>query len=339
MSGAEAAAQVRATVEAALPCWYGPGSRLLSLSIPRPYAWSHQFEAGAATASGGRRLVVKIPRWEEAPTLEAALAAGPQEGTRREYAALEAMAAAVAAAADPGLAAVAPVAYLAEINAVVTERLEAVPLASRLGRHPGSAGRGMVLLRRAGRALRLYHEAVAGAAPGRFDGAWRAAELEARARRSMGAALLPAEAWARLAQEARRRDGTPVAVGATHGDFSPANVLVTADDRVALLDPNLVPGPLLEDAAKLLAALRTRRAIVLTRGRWGEPRLRAQEQAFLEGYRPGDSGLLGFFQAVATAQRAVEMEERLARWPAPARAAAAALLRGYPAAEVRRLLP
>ena len=121
--------------------------------------------------------MVKVPRWEEAPTLEAALAAGPQESTRREHATLEAIAAAVAASGDPGLAAVAPVAYLPALNAVVTERLVAGPLRSRLGSWPGAEGRQVEVLRRTGRWLRLYHERVAGAASGRLDGAALAAEL------------------------------------------------------------------------------------------------------------------------------------------------------------------
>ena len=133
-----AAARVRAAVADALAGWYGPEATLLSWDGPEAHAWSHQFAAVVETPAGSKNLVVKVPRWEEAPTLAAALEAGPQESTRREHATLEALAAAVAASGDPGLAAVAPVGYLPGINAVVTERLAADPLRARLGRwhHP-----------------------------------------------------------------------------------------------------------------------------------------------------------------------------------------------------------
>ncbi len=337
MKGPEVVARVRSTLEAAVPAWYGPGAGVATLSGPQAHAWSFQFDLAAQTPAGGRRLVVKIPRWDEAPTLAAALAAGPQEGTRREHAALEALAAAVAGSGDPGLAAVVPVAYLPEINAVVTERLEAVPLHSRLGWLPGSEGRQVETLRRAGRALGLYHDSVAGAVEAVFDGEVVAADLEEEAARlGAGSSPWPA-ALASLARQARGLHGRPARLGAAHGDFNLANVLVTGDGRVAILDPNLVPGPLLADAAKFLTDLRMRRSRVLTLGLLGNKGSAAAEAAFLEGYGPADLSLLGFLRAVASVRRSVEMEQRLAAWPAALRLPATPLLRRYPAGESSRL--
>lgn len=334
MTSGPEAALFRARLGAEVPRWCGAGARVASLSGPRRHAWSFQFDLVVEASTGRRHLVVKVPRWEEAPTLEAALAAGPQESTRREYATLEAIAAVVAASGDGGLAAVAPVAYLPALNAVVTERLAAVPLRSRLGPWAGAEGRQAELLNRAGRWLRLYHERVAGAAPGRFDGAALAVELgglaAAAARPPLQAALTA------LARQAREREGAPAIVGAGHGDFNLANVLVTGDGRVAGLDPNLVPGPLLQDAAKLLTDLRMRRARAVTLGRAGRRGLAAAEAAFLEGYGPADSGLLDFLRAVAAARRGVEMKERLAGRPWLLRAPAGAVLLRYAAAESSR---
>lgn len=337
MTCPEPADRVRAALDAAVPLWYHPGARIVSLSGPETHAWSFQFDLAVAAGSERRRLVVKIPRWEEAPTLDRTLAAGPQEGTRREYATLEALAAAVAGNGDPGLMAVTPVAYLPEINAVVTERLEAAPLRSRLGRWPGSEGRRAEVLRRAGRALRLYHDAVAGAGEGPLDGDTLAAELEGEAARTGGGPSPWPAALASLARQARKRHGERAVLGATHGDFNLANVLVTGEGRVAVLDPNLVPGPLLADAAKLLTDLRMRRSRALALGLLGRRGLAAAEAAFLEGYGPADASLLGFLRAVATVRRGLEMEQRLAAWPGALRRPAAPLLRRYPVAESSRL--
>jgi hypothetical protein len=328
-------ARVRSALEAAVPAWCGPGAEVATLSGPQTHAWSFQFDLAVQAPAGGRRLVVKIPRWDEAPTLSAALAAGPQEGTRQEHAALEALAAAVAGSGDPGLAAVAPVAYLPGINAVVTERLQAVPLRSRLGRWPGSEGRQAETLRRAGRALRLYHDSVAAAVAAVLDGEVLAAGLEGDAAR-LGAGSWPA-ALASLARQARALHGRPARLGAAHGDFNLANVLVTGDGRVAILDPNLVPGPLLADAAKFLTDLRMRRSRALTLGLLGNRGSAAAEAAFLEGYGPADLSLLGLLRAVASVRRSVEMEQRLAAWPAALRLPATPLLRRYPAGESSRL--
>jgi hypothetical protein len=336
MTGPEAVARVGTALAAAVPLWHGPGARVAALSGPHAHPWSFQFDLTADTPSGRRHLVVKIPRWEEAATLEAALAAGPQEGNRQEHVALKALAAAVAASGDPGLAAVLPVAYLPEINGVVTERLEAAPLRLRLGRWPGSERRQTEVLGRAGRALRLYHDRVAGAVAGALDGDTLAAELEAEAARLGGLRSGWPAALASLARRARERHGHPALLGAAHGDFNLANVLVTGDGRVAILDPNLVRGPLLADAAKLLTDLRMRRSRALTFGLLGRRGLAEAEAAFLEGYGPADLSLLGFLRAVATVRRGLEMEERLPARPAALRRLAGSALRRYPVAESSR---
>ena len=272
-------------------------------------------------------------RWEEAPTLEAALSAGPQESTRREFAALEAISTAVAGGKVAGLAAVAPVGYLAAANAVVTERLDAVPLRSRLGSLPGAERRHAEVLRRAGAWLRLYHEQAAGARPGRLDGCALAAEREGLAARPGAAGAALQRRLASAAARFRERDGVAAVVGPAHGDFNLANVLVTPDGRVAGLDPNLVPGPVLEDAAKFLTDLRLRRVRLVTRGRLGRRALAVGEAAFLEGYGVADRDLLASLRAAAVLRRWVEIEERLAGMPVLVRRPAAALVRSYLAGE------
>jgi aminoglycoside phosphotransferase (APT) family kinase protein len=157
----------------------------------------------------------------------------------------------------------------------------------------------------------LFHDRVAEAQAQPLDGTALAGEFEDSAARRLIGRSSVLSAFDVLAGEARRHHGAPAAVGATHGDCSLVNLLVTGDGRVALLDPNLVPGPLLEDAAKMLVALALRRARVLTLGALGETGLEQAEAAFLEGYGPHDGGLLRLLRGVAVVRRQRELSRRL----------------------------
>ena len=124
--------RVLAVLEDRVSAWYGPDAWMRPDPAFVTRAWSVHVCPVVSTADGDVPLVVKIPTWDEAPTLAAALAAGPQAATRREVDALDEIVAMVRGAEDPFLTAVVPVAYVPEINAVVTECLDAVPLRSLL---------------------------------------------------------------------------------------------------------------------------------------------------------------------------------------------------------------
>lgn len=239
---------VRPAVEDAI------GSALRSWSGPRPREWSWHF---AATTEAGIALIVKVPRWEEAPRLEDALAAGPQDDTRAEFAALEAIHAAVEASGDPGLVAVRPVAYLPEVNAIVMERLASRSLGERLGFRRGD---GADLFAAVGRWLDLYHglAPVHTGAPNPRDGS------------AAGFAGPMVDLAGRLVA-ARRSLGERRVLGITHGDLTLGNILVTDDGRVAVIDPNRLAGPLASDGARLLAEARVGRRQLRTLGRWSPP--------------------------------------------------------------------
>ncbi|MEX0826405.1 MAG: phosphotransferase [Acidimicrobiia bacterium] len=290
--------RIRAAVAASLPPGYGAITRW---SRPRQGDWSWMFEAetgGAAPAT----LLVKVPRWEEATDLGSALNAGPQKDTEEEYRALEAIAAAVAAAGDPGLTAVVPVAYVREVNAVVTERLRAVPLHDRLGRTRGSDA--ATLFQRVGRWLRIFH-----ATSDQQLVPFEAGQFERLADAGHRGAL--GDSIAAVAAVARVRSGRPVSVGVLHGDLSLRNVLVTIDDRVAVIDPNRYRGRIAGDAAHLLTEVRLGRCQLITSGAF-RPRSRVEQLAvgIIDGYPEIDPGALAFERAVAAVKRWVEVEER-----------------------------
>jgi len=308
-------------VETALRDWageyFGSSARVEAVPGPEQRAWSYQFHF--AVEEGGRRyeVIAKIPRWEEAPTLEQALLAGPQDATREEHRLLREVEEMVTASGDPGLTAVPVLAYLPGSNAIVTRKIEAVPLRDRLaGRSAESS------LAAAGRWLRRFHTEVGGAHAGPLDARSLAARLVDTAGGVPGGARLAAAAAA-LAVRAESFQGAGVTLAALHGDFNLSNVLVDAEGRVAVLDPNLEEGPVLEDAAKFLTDLRARRIRSLTLGVLGGRDLATRERAFLAGYGMDDGPLLRFFRGMATVRRWIEAEERIAAAPrlGPVRAA------------------
>lgn len=211
---------------------------------PRRGEWSHRF----AGSLGHRPILVKVPVWPEAPTLDEALAAGPQQDTRDEFVALSAIDSAVKSSGDPGLTSAEPIAYVAEANAIVMVRVDATPLRAYLGRGSGPAEADTVMSR-IGRWLSAFAEAMPGS-PSEFDGDLAAMEVAT----TFGGAV-PERVIDRASELARSAHGTSVREGPTHGDFSSANVLVTPDGRVAVIDPNRYPGRVTQDPGHLLADL------------------------------------------------------------------------------------
>jgi len=294
----DAAAAVRDEVERALPSSRLP---LTGWSAPRAREWSWHFDA----VGGGGRLLVKVPRWEGVDTLEAALAAGPQEDTAGEFSSLQSVFDAVARSGDPGLAAVRPVAYVPAVNAIVLDRLDAVPLVSRLT-WSTSVAAGIDVLDRVGRLLRLLH-GIGGFVDAPFDGRSAAARLRERFAGGPAAIQIVGESVARMAE---RLDGRAVATGTIHGDFSRRNILVTRDDRVAAIDPNRYTGSAASDLAHLAAELVLGRSRLVTLGLVpGAVRVHRWVAALVDGYGPHDEAFFEYEWAVEGLARWIDLEQ------------------------------
>jgi hypothetical protein len=248
---------VRMAADAAVKQFIGPAAVISKWEGPRQHDWSWQF-AFHAPGSGGGDLLLKVPRWQEALTLEDALAAGEQDSTHRELDGLRRIEAAVLASGDPGLTAVAPLSYVSAVNGILMRRLDAVSLRDRLGM---GRGRGDVaaLFGRLGRWIGIFH-AIDGPAETRpLSAAGEVGELRDLEARLNGAGvaprgLLPAVAMLRLAAE--EMDGVPELVTEIHGDLNISNVLVGRDDRVAVIDPNRETGSVLDDLARVITDVR-----------------------------------------------------------------------------------
>lgn len=275
--------------------------------------WSWQMSLHIAGPSGGE-LLLKIPRWEEAPTLAAALEAGEQEATRREFAGLRRIEAAVLASGDPGLTAVAPVAYVPEVNGILMHRLDGEPLLRRIGlggRRPSDAA----LFARIGRWIRVFHSIDGGPGRRRFsatDEIERSRLLEERLR---GRGRLPvglARAMSSLRTSAERFDGVEEPEAEIHGDLNASNVVVARDDRIAVIDPNREQGPALEDAARILVDVRLTGRQLMTAGLFRPRRLLDDWQArVVEGAGYGAEPLLDYRLARRAVERWAEIEEEL----------------------------
>ena len=291
MTGGEA---IRAAVGAAvgpshgaITGWSGPDSR--------PWSWHF------AVRTEGGALVVKVPRWEGIASLEAALAAGPQADTAAEFAALRSIEQMVATSGDAGLAAVVPVAYVSAVNAIVMERLEAASLRSRLG--IGAPNQAEEWFGSLGRWLGHYHRT--GAAT---DTAFAVvAELE----RWEGASRLHHGLRDEVAQAraaARRLEGRIVVTGAQHGDLTLGNVLITADGRVAVIDPNWTTGRHEVDAARILTEALLGRSQLLTFGlRRGTAVVDRWERALVAGHGRLDPAVLAYDRGAEALDRRIAL--------------------------------
>lgn len=320
----------------ALRTKYGPGVEIVSWGdiVERQWSWQTTI---SLTGAPHPKLVIKVPRWEEVPTLREAIAAGQQESTVAEFETLRSIGAAVAANRDPGLTAVEAIAYLPSINGIVMSHLDGRPVRSAL--RTATRRRRADILARIGRLVGLLHrsqshrreEADAATIADEVSGlltraeACRVARLVELLRR-----LAVSNAWVGMSEP----------VGFVHGDLNATNLLVDRSDRVAVIDPNLVgEGPQLSDVAHLLSELLDDRVSLLTAGMVGR-RTAQWADAVIEAYGAGDEPMLPIREALQVAQRWVSLEEDLTGFSrlalVPARLALRRRLRDAVAASTSR---
>lgn len=265
---------VRVAVVQALRERYGSGVVIVKAGsgVERIWSWEFPIRVGGSFEAD---LLLKIPRWPEAQTLEGAVAAGEQPSTVAEYEALVSIGNAVADSADPGLTMVEPIAFLPAVNGILMRRLEGRSL--RRAVRPGSRGRDIAtLFSRVGRLVNLIH-GIGSPSRRSIDGEVVAAEVGEVAVAAQQKVPELGFLLRRLAGVGEALDGVAEPVGRVHGDLNMSNVLVDQAGRVAVIDPNPAEGPQLADVALLSGDIRFDRWqlapagwIVSTagRGRW-----------------------------------------------------------------------
>jgi aminoglycoside phosphotransferase (APT) family kinase protein len=300
--------RIRTAVIEALRDRYGDGAAIeqLGRTSQREWSWQTNVRAGGVPNPD---LLVKVPRWADAPTLESAMSADEQPAIVAEFDMLSAIAEAVDGSGDPGLTKVEPIAYLPAINGMLMQRLEGQPLRSSL-RFGVSAATAETLFRRAGRLAAVVHGI---GAPQRrpFDG--RAASTTANGLAAAAATVAPGvleESLQQIAAAAVTLDGIDEPTGTVHGDLNLGNVLVDRVGRVAVIDPNPTEGPRqLPDVARLSREIRFDKRRLATAG-WisrGSPR-DLWAEAFEEGTGTADEPMLPFYRALELGEKWLRIE-------------------------------
>jgi hypothetical protein len=219
---------------------------------------------------------------------------------------------------DRSLAALYPLAYLPEINAIVTDFVDGRPLydACLAMRHllsPGGRQRARHMMQQAGEWLQWFHRMPLQDAPAeRSFGPphiFQALLQEVEQLRTLGVDLGSWPLWERtLAVLSQVTDSERVW---THGDFHLRNVLVLSQGGVLGFDTALerVDSPYF-DLGKFLADLKTRRATLLRLGLLPPPGLiQSLTQAFLSGYlseSPKPCAALALYEGFFIVQKWVE---------------------------------
>lgn len=242
-----------------------------------PHRWSvHVW--GRADMGRPTSFISKTPIWEGADTLVEALRHGEQPGTRAEYEELRRIHQLIDSAEMPGLSAVRPLAYDPDSNTIVMEAFNGRRLDAAWWR-PGEAVRIREAFAKVGKwvALRSDIEATEAA----FDPDAFERDLDQIAAGSRDRAELVA-LCRRLAEELR---GRPMLEGRLHGDLTPSNVLVGTGGDVAVIDPNLPRGWVLEDLATMAVSSRVHRWRAVTWGLLPRPSaIEGWEQSLIDGF-------------------------------------------------------
>lgn len=320
--------QITTYIQSCLSAWFGNGASL-ALAAPglRRRKWSffirYLVNRPAAPPLG---LLVKVPRLKQMASLaDAAAAQELVPFTQIEYETLVQVSAAFEREGMHAFRAIRPVAFLARWNAIVMEELPSQPIKNLLSRP------GMILgieedwrplinaLLNAGRWLRIFHTQI-----GRV-------EMQPLLDQHIGREI--EETVTELEQENHgRADLEPtrqmlksrlehigdifVPVANLHTDMTCANIFVTPDGRVGVLDPGAsVRAPVYKDLAVILNDVRTRFVQVMTNGR-GYPAERLEEckRAVLQGYfgaAPFDEDVLALYSALAVIHKWAQDEREL----------------------------
>ncbi len=298
---------LHSAVVEALPGWFDGAATLTPGSFTvAERSWSFEVRFEVAVDGGAVSCIGKVPRWEGAWTLPEVLQSGLQANVALEYRTLVEIDREVSDAADPMLTSISPVGISEEHNLIVTRLLEARPL-RRVRRNSRLFTES---LRRTGRWLRWFHTVIGGAAEAEFP-------LQASLGRVSGCTPDPAppgweEAAAAVTGMVEAIGTRPVRTGDIHGDANTANVLVTPEQRVAMLDPNRRRGPSVEDVSHLAGELVTGRARTASGGLLpGRAATDRAMRALIGGYRLQEVEVFDALLRLDLLERWAEFESRL----------------------------
>ncbi len=328
-------------IRSSLGGWFRNGPSLTAGPRVRARRWSFFIRyAIQRPQCGPMGLLVKVPRLEEGSTLaEAVSATELVPYTRMEYEALSKLATAFKWEEINTYCTIHPIAFLPDWNAIVMEELPLRPIKHFLSRPDLLLGRAAAwheltdLFGRAGGWLRIFHSRVGEIEVARLDLApvetaigQALTELAVASSHQLDLGRLEAK----LCAMAHAVANVPVPNADLHGDLSGANVFVTPDSRIGVLDPNgHMRGPVYHDLATLITDPIARTSFMIT-GRSNAQRERFADikAAVLEGYfgsQPYNAQVLDLYSALVLVHKWTRHEKRFAALQGPAKLAGLAL--------------
>ncbi len=291
--------KISAEVSWGLPSWGGGVSSLATLE-PEVLKYRASFflrYPSAEFENGDSTILVKIPREHSMASIAEAVSSGEQLADRafNEFRLLKEIDWLVKKLKLTELAAVQPLFYLPEWNAIVMEELPSQSLeeiANDLRTRMSIPGHFQLFedtLCRAGQWLRVFHEVLGGWELQAFDGDDFLGKVDRKINQLaplVGSQLDLASLRSRFAKQLELIDGVDIPHVQLHGDYFFKNILVTADRRVAGIDLYLQKwGPIYRDLSTLLTEIIEQKLKFTSLGFFvRRQNLIRSEKSVLEGY-------------------------------------------------------
>lgn len=319
--------EITSKVEENLSNWYGNNATLVHPPEFQPRNWSVFIRYKVNTVDNGQKaILVKIRRLRDSELMDSINNEGLRHEGREDFEALKTIEGlfgenGTLESVKGVYSTVRPLAFFEESSALVMEELDARPLRKKFMKIKTAFNAEwqehiVTLLNSAGRWLRIYHEQLGNRQDGPF--------FDNSIREIMEKNLQTIETTSRLDFSALRKtldtaqnelkDAT-LTHGLLHRDFNCANVLVSQDGRIGVLDFHFVRGPIYIDIAKILTDIQTYSLQAFSQGTFINSKLMKRfHQSVLSGYF-GDEELnakaLNLYSVFAILEKWEADEEKL----------------------------
>ncbi len=311
----EVIASLANALTAHIPEWYGQDASLRAESAAlRAYPYSFFINFPIQTPGGEQTLFAKIHRKPHMASLDEALAADwLKPMARDEYEMTRVIWRAFEDEDSPVCAAVQPLGFMDEWNAILMRKVEGRSLKSYLLRPSVvlRSSKALAELREYLKSsviwLRIFHDRVAGAHIAPFpvtDAMDLMNEILAKLSRQSRGQVDVQPYRSVLSKRLEHISDLQVPIALLHDDFQYSNILIRTDGQACVLDYALnYHGCIYSDLATLLIDPQTRGIQILTGGRFIAPSsVRAFDQTILNAYFNGKSyhkDVLNFYCALA----------------------------------------
>jgi hypothetical protein len=266
-------AKLTPRIQTDLPGWYGNDARIIGSPEFRAREWSSLFRYAVRFSEVQTRVVLAKVRHVSEVDLENAVASRLMKNKiEYEYKTLLRIEQIFEEERSPTFFTIHPLAYYEDLNAIVMEEADIIPLRSyfkgiNMWSEEGRRSFG-AFLDNAGQWLRIYHDGMGEIEEGcLFSEKWFESTLTGL--RIIEAANIHLDLkFIHLLLENlyKKYCNMHLPYKFLHNDFNCANVFVTKEGKIGSLDPQYAIGPVYTDLAKIITDMETCRVQVLTNG-------------------------------------------------------------------------